>query len=210
MLAPILVEETPGDGPRLLLIERAGNLRSHPGQLAFPGGKPDPEDADLVATALREAWEEVALPPGRVTVIGRLNPVPVPTGYVIIPFVGLVDGPFVPTHAEAEVTAVLMPSLRRVSDPAIYRFAGEREWQGQRYELHEFQIHEPPLWGATARIVYDLYKGSTSRPPARQRRRETICPESQARGRQRATRRPSGQRTSRRPGRAITCPSRQP
>nr|WP_276602875.1 CoA pyrophosphatase [Nannocystis pusilla] len=168
VLAPILVEETPGDGPRLLIIERAGNLRSHPGQLAFPGGKPDPEDADLVATALREAWEEVALPPGRVTVLGRLNPVPVPTGYVIIPFVGLVDGPFVPTHAEAEVTAVLMPSLRRVSDPAVYRFAGEREWQGQRYELHEFQIHEPPLWGATARIVYDLLQRldlAPARPP---------------------------------------------
>lgn len=165
VLAPLLVEETPGEGHRLLLIERAGNLRNHPGQLAFPGGKPDPEDADLVATALREAWEEVALPPGQVTILGRLNPVPVPTGYVIIPYVGLVDGPFVPRHAEAEVTAVLTPTLRRVADPAVYRFAGEREWQGQRYELHEFQIHEPPLWGATARIVYDLLQRLEIAPP---------------------------------------------
>ncbi|HEY8378460.1 MAG TPA: CoA pyrophosphatase, partial [Nannocystis sp.] len=98
VLAPLLAEEVPGDGPRLLLIERSNTLRSHPGQLAFPGGKPEEGDTDLIATALREAWEEVALPPGQVRVLGRLSPVPVPTGYVIIPYLGLVDGPFEPRH----------------------------------------------------------------------------------------------------------------
>jgi 8-oxo-dGTP pyrophosphatase MutT (NUDIX family) len=167
VLAPLLVDEA-ADGPRLLLIERAANLRHHPGQLAFPGGKPDPTDPDLLSTALREAWEEVGLSPGQVTVLGRLNPVPVPTGYVIIPYVGLVRGPFEPRHNIGEVTAVLTPTLRCVADPAVYRFVGEREWQGTRYELHEFQIHQPPLWGATARIVYDLLKRldlAPARPP---------------------------------------------
>ena len=165
VLAPLLSEETPGEGPRLLLIERAGHLRAHAGQLAFPGGKPEPDDPDLVATALREAWEEVGLPPGQVTVLGRLRPVPVPTGFLIIPYVGLVDGPFEPRPQAGEVTAILTPSLRRLSDPSVYRFVGERTWQGQRYELHEFQIHHPPLWGATARIVHDLLHRLDLAPP---------------------------------------------
>lgn len=165
VLAPLLSEETPGEGPRLLLIERAGHLRAHAGQLAFPGGKPEPDDPDLVATALREAWEEVGLPPGQVTVLGRLRPVPVPTGFLIIPYVGLVEGPFEPRPQAGEVTAILTPSLRRLSDPSVYRFVGERTWQGTRYELHEFQIHHPPLWGATARIVHDLLHRLDLAPP---------------------------------------------
>lgn len=165
VLAPLLPEAAPGEGPRLLLIERSSNLRSHPGQLAFPGGKPEAGDTDLVATALREAHEEVALPPGQVQILGRLAPVPVPTGYVIIPYVGLVDGPFEPRLDLAEVTAVLTPSLRQVADPAVYRFVGERAWNGRNYELHEFQIHQPPLWGATARIVFDLLHRLDLAPP---------------------------------------------
>lgn len=158
VLAPLLPEAAPGEGPRLLLIERAGNLRAHAGQLAFPGGKPEEGDADLLATALREAHEEVGLPPGQVTVLGRLAPVPVPTGFLIIPYVGVVDGPFELRPQAGEVTAVITPSLRQLSDPAVYRFVGERAWQGQRYELHEFQIDHPPLWGATARIVHDFLR----------------------------------------------------
>jgi 8-oxo-dGTP pyrophosphatase MutT (NUDIX family) len=168
VLAPILPEETPGEGPRLLLIERPGTMRAHAGQLAFPGGKPDPGDPDLIATALREAWEEVALPPGQVKVLGRLRPVPVPSGYLIIPYVGLVEGTFDPVPSEHEVVAIITPSIKTIADPATYRFAGERSWQGQHYELHEFQIHHPPLWGATARIVYDLLHRldiAPARPP---------------------------------------------
>lgn len=166
VLATILPEETAGDGLRLLLIQRSANLRHHPGQLAFPGGKPEPGDPDLVATALREAWEEVALPSGQVTILGRLSPVPVPTGYLIVPYVGLVEGPFEPHHDLGEVHSVLTPAIRHLTAPSVYRFAGERVWQGHSYELHEFQIHQPPLWGATARIVYDLLS-RMDRAPAR-------------------------------------------
>lgn len=165
MLAPILLADDPAEAPRLLLIERAGNLRAHAGQLAFPGGKPEAEDRDLLATALREAWEEVALPAERVTILGRLTPTPVPTGYLIVPFVGVVRGAFEPTLATSEATSMITPTLSRLADPAVYRFLGERDWQGQRYELHEFQIHQPPLWGATARMVHDLLRRLDLAPP---------------------------------------------
>ena len=154
--AAVLAALLPGDDPRIVLIERAGHLRSHAGQLAFPGGKPEPADRDLLDTALREAEEEVALPRGQVRILGRLRPVPVPSGYLIVAFVGLVEGDWQPRWDTSEVSAVLTPSLRELADPALYRFLGTREWLGIHYALHEYRIHEPPLWGATARMVFDL------------------------------------------------------
>lgn len=155
VLAPLLPAELEV-GARLVLIERAGNLRAHAGQLAFPGGKPEPGDRDLLDTALREAEEEVALPRDQVEVLGRLEPVPVPSGFLVVPFVGLVHGPWTPTIQDSEVKVVLTPTLLELSDPARYRLTGHHEWRGTHYALHEYRIHEPPLWGATARMVFDL------------------------------------------------------
>ena len=156
--AAVLAALLPGELARLVLIERASSLRNHAGQLAFPGGKPDPEDRDLLDTALREAEEEVALPRAQLTILGRLTPVAVPTGFVITPYVGVVDGEWTPRCNDAEVRAVLTPTLQDLADPERYRFTGTREWQGRRYSLHEFRIHDPPLWGATARMVHDLLR----------------------------------------------------
>ncbi len=146
----------PGDEQRLVLIERAGNLRAHAGQLAFPGGKPEREDRDLVATALREAEEEVGLPRGEVDVLGRLGPVPTPTGYLIVPYVAWAPRGWVPRGADDEVHAVLTPSIAELLDPSIHSITGRGVWRGYHYEMHEFAIHTPPLWGATARMVWDL------------------------------------------------------
>ncbi len=154
--AAVLAALLPGELVRLLLIERAGTLRTHAGQIAFPGGKPEPDDRDLLETALREAEEEVALPRGQVKVLGRLEPVPVPSGFVVVPFVGVVQGDWTPRSNDAEVRSILTPSLQQLVDPALYRFAGTREWQGRSYSMHEYKIHDPPLWGATARMVHDL------------------------------------------------------
>ena len=159
--AAVLAALLPGDadvGARLVLIERAGGLRTHAGQLAFPGGKPEPGDRDLLETALREAEEEVALPRAQVQVLGRLSPVPVPSGFMVVPFVGVVRGPWQPHLQDAEVKSVLTPTLLELRDPARYHFAGTREWQGVHYALHEYRIHEPPLWGATARMVFELFE----------------------------------------------------
>lgn len=148
-------ERGPGD-PSLLFIERSSTLRQHAGQIAFPGGKPELDDRDLLDTALREAHEEVGLPRELVEVVGRLSPVPTPTGYMIVPFVGRVRDPWQPRRVSGEVERVLTPSLSTLLDPAIHRARGSVEWQGQNYELHEYDIADPPLWGATARMVWDL------------------------------------------------------
>jgi 8-oxo-dGTP pyrophosphatase MutT (NUDIX family) len=152
-----LVDGDPAlDGPSLVLIERSNKLRQHAGQIAFPGGKVEPGDRDLLDTALREAWEEVGLPRDQVSVLGRLSPVPTPTGYMIVPYVGHVQGAWRPRRASGEVERILMPSLRTLMDPAIHQLTGSVEWEGRRYDLHQFDIADPPLWGATARMVWDL------------------------------------------------------
>jgi 8-oxo-dGTP pyrophosphatase MutT (NUDIX family) len=144
------------DDPALVLIERSSQLRQHAGQIALPGGKPEPDDRDLLDTALREAWEEVGLPREDVSVLGRLTPVPTPTGFMIVPFIGRVHTDWEPTKASGEVERVLTPTLRTLLDPAMHRHTGDVEWRGVSYDLHEFSIADPPLWGATARMVWDL------------------------------------------------------
>lgn len=146
----------PDLGQRLLLIERSTQLRNHGGQLAFPGGKPEQDDADLLSTALREAEEEVGLDRDAVHVLGRLEEVPTPTGFMIVPFVGRIASDWQPRITSPEVHRVLTPSLARLADPAIHRVTDTRRWRGRTWELHEYAIADPPLWGATARMVWDL------------------------------------------------------
>lgn len=152
---------------RLVLIERAPDLRSHAGQLAFPGGKPELEDADLLATALREAEEEVGLPRADATVIGRLGPVPTPTGFLIVPYVAWAPEGWQPARTSTEVHAVLTPTLGELLEPSIHRITGRGVWKGYHYEMHEFAIHQPPLWGATARMVWDLLERVRGNEPPR-------------------------------------------
>ena len=106
-------------------------MRSHAGQLAFPGGKPEPEDRDLLHTALREAEEEVGLDVSSVSVLGRLGEVPTPTGFMIIPFVGRVEGDWVPRRTSPEVHRILTPRLSRLAEPSIHRVTDRRRWRGR-------------------------------------------------------------------------------
>ena len=143
-------------GPELALIQRSAALRTHAGQLALPGGKPEPTDPSLGATALREAQEEVGLPAIETTLLGRLGEVPTPSGFVIVPFVAWAPNGWRPRIASGEVHSVLTPSLATLAAPANHRVSSSGVWAGLSYDLHEFTIHDPPLWGASARIVWDL------------------------------------------------------
>lgn len=150
----------PGEGPRerdpqVVLIERTGGMRTHAGQVALPGGKPDEGDGPLVNTALREASEEVGLPVEGVDVLGRLAPVPTPSGFCIWPYVAWAPVGWSPSNtSEDEVAAVITPELSRLA--GAYSNKGRGVWRGLEYEMHSFAVHDPPVWGATARIMWDL------------------------------------------------------
>jgi 8-oxo-dGTP pyrophosphatase MutT (NUDIX family) len=137
-----------------VFTERHHDLPRHAGEISFPGGRRDPQDADLVATALRETHEEVGLPPELVEVLGALEPIPtVVTGYAIYPFVGIVPGNFRWTPSDSEVAAVIDLPL-----PAVAAGYGRRRLVRRGAAIHTdtYVADEHMIWGATARIVSDL------------------------------------------------------
>ncbi len=144
-----------GDRPRLILTKRSSRLRNHPGQIALPGGKAEPYDADPVATALREAHEEIGLPPDSVAVIGRLPRHDTVTNFAITPIVGMVRGDFVPRAEDGEVDEIFDVPLDHVLDRS--RFAVERRlWRGVWRHYYVVPYGPYYIWGATARILRGL------------------------------------------------------
>ena len=110
-----------GERPRLLLTKRASGLKHHPGQIAFPGGKVDPEDDGPVGAALREAEEEVGLPRAAVEVLGTLPPHETVTGYVVTPVLGWIRDRFDPVAEAGEVAEVFAVPLRPCRRPGAVR-----------------------------------------------------------------------------------------
>jgi len=149
VLVPLVARKR---GLQLLLTRRAAHLRHHPGQIAFPGGKVDPSDADSAAAALREAREEIGLSPGAVRLIGLLEPHETVTRYRITPHVGLVDPAFRPRAHDGEVEEVFELPLADLLDPDRLQ-VHSRIWQGRPRQY--FAIPHGPyyVWGATARML---------------------------------------------------------
>lgn len=148
VLLPMLATES---GYRLVLIRRSANLRKHAGQIAFPGGAWEEGDPDLQATALREAHEEIGLPPDQVRVLGQVDGVWTPTGYTLTPFVGLIESErFVP--CPIEVDEVLVVDLDELVRPEVFR---EEWWErgGVNYRVVFYELPELTIWGATGRIL---------------------------------------------------------
>ncbi|WP_454885306.1 CoA pyrophosphatase [Sphingomonas oryzagri] len=153
--AAVLVAITDRPEPGLLLTRRTETLRSHPGQVAFAGGRTDPGDAGPEDTALREAWEEIAMPRERVEIVGRDSIFYTPTGFSIVPVIGVVP-PDLPLIArEAEVAAIFEAPLAHVLDSAnqVRRSA---EFGGVTREFHEIMWQDFRIWGVTAALIVNL------------------------------------------------------
>ena len=150
--AAVLVAVSPQG---VLLTKRASHLKHHPGQIAFPGGKLDPTDASLEDCALREAREEVGLPPASVQILGRLPQHETVTGFVITPILAYVTQPFDAAPEQGEVDEVFTVPLSHLTDPARYAVESRR-WQGQVRRYYAVPWGPYYVWGATARILRGL------------------------------------------------------
>lgn len=159
--AAVLVPLVLRDEVTVLLTERTAHLSTHSGQVAFPGGKRDPEDADPAATALREAHEEVGLDATYVQVLGCLPVYATGTGFQVTPVVALVD-PAAPLRPNPyEVADMFEVPLRFLLDPAHherhrYEWDGlQREWFAMPYQDGARQRY---IWGATAGMLRNFYR----------------------------------------------------
>jgi 8-oxo-dGTP pyrophosphatase MutT (NUDIX family) len=150
VLVPLFLD---GEPPRtqLVLTRRRADLRRHAGEIAFPGGRRDDADADLLQTALREAEEEIGLPRDAVAVLGPLPPVSTfATNYVIHPFVSTIPAGVAWRLSPREVEAVLELPLDDVSSG---RTRTQMRRRGITFETDAFVVDGHVIWGATARIV---------------------------------------------------------
>jgi 8-oxo-dGTP pyrophosphatase MutT (NUDIX family) len=143
-----------GDRMHAVFTKRREDMRRHPGEISFPGGRHDAADPDLLATALREAEEEIGLPPAAVRVLGALQPTPtIATGYAIYPFVGLIEPGLAWTLSAREVAQVLELAL----DDLAAGYARRRLLRrGVPIRTDTYVVGDDLIWGATARILADL------------------------------------------------------
>jgi 8-oxo-dGTP pyrophosphatase MutT (NUDIX family) len=139
---------------RVVLTKRRTDLRRHAGEISFPGGRRDPEDATLGDTALREAEEEIGLARDAVNLVGALERTSTfLTNYAIHPFVGLLEGERAWRASETEVDTVLEPTLREVR---AGRTRTRMERRGIAFETDAYVFDGELVWGATARILEQL------------------------------------------------------
>jgi 8-oxo-dGTP pyrophosphatase MutT (NUDIX family) len=142
--------------PHVVLTKRREDMRRHPGEVSFPGGRQDDDETDLRLTALREAREEIGLDPDGVELVGALQPTPtIATGYAVYPFVGLIEPGQTWVPSAREVAAVLELSLADLR--AGY---GRRELlrRGVPFRTDVYVVGDQLVWGATARILGDLFE----------------------------------------------------
>jgi 8-oxo-dGTP pyrophosphatase MutT (NUDIX family) len=170
VLMPLVQRE---DGLHVLLTRRTEHLRDHAGQVSFPGGRTEVFDDGPIATALREAQEEVGLPSSLVEVIGQMPTYATVTSFIVTPVVALVTPPLMLQIDSREVAEAFEVPLSFLMNPAqhqrhTFEFdGGQRQflsmpWQGQ---LADGSMREYFIWGATAAMLRNLYRLLSGPPP---------------------------------------------
>lgn len=154
--AAVLIPVVARPEPTVLLTLRSANLPSHPGQIAFPGGKVDPEDIDPLHTALREAEEEIGLDRRFVAPLGYLDAYLARTGFRIVPAVGLVEPNFALTLNPGEVDEAFEVPLEFLMTPGNH-VQESREWLGLMRHFYAMNYEQRRIWGVTAGILRNLY-----------------------------------------------------
>lgn len=155
--AAVLVAITDRSRPGVILTQRPETMRKHAGQVAFPGGRVDPEDADLIAAALREAREEVALPSTSVDIVGLTDPYRTITGYKVTPVIGVVPPDLDLRANEEEVAAIFEAPLDFLLDPANHK-TNTLDYNGRTRTYYELFWEDRRIWGATAAMIVNLSK----------------------------------------------------
>jgi 8-oxo-dGTP pyrophosphatase MutT (NUDIX family) len=151
VLVPLYVDR---GGLHAVFTKRRDDMRRHPGEISFPGGRHEPDEPNLTATALREADEEIGLPAEAVEIVGALQPTPtIVTGYAVYPFVGLIDPGRTWVPSAQEVAEVIELPLAAVRAGYARRRLIRR---GVPIRTDTYVVGEHLIWGATARILSDL------------------------------------------------------
>ena len=152
--AAVLIAVTDRPDPRVILTVRREHLRTHAGQVAFPGGRIDPGE-DAIAAALREAHEEILLPASAVEVVGSIEPYRTVTGYIVTPMLGVVPPDLALEPHEHEVADWFEAPLGFLLDPANQQRKSAL-FQGQTRHYYEIMWNDRRIWGATAAMIVNL------------------------------------------------------
>lgn len=159
--ASVLIPLVMRDEPTVLLTQRTAHLSSHSGQIAFPGGKADDTDVDAVATALREAEEEVGLDPRYAEVLGTFPHYTTGSAFIVTPVIALISPQARFQANPDEVAHVFEVPLAFLMDPANHR-RHRVEWEGVGREWYSMPFTNPQaewfIWGATAGMLRNLYR----------------------------------------------------
>ncbi len=156
VLLPLLCD---GDQWHLLFIRRTELVQDHKGQVSFPGGAFEPEDADLEATALRETWEEVGIPSQAVTLLGKLPVFPSVSRFAITPVVGQIPWPYPLKLEPAEVSRAFTIPIEWLANPANWSEKPYLRSNGRQDKVIFFNPYDGELlWGITARITLDFLR----------------------------------------------------
>lgn len=154
VLVPIVARPT---GLTVLFTKRAEDLPHHPGQVAFPGGRVDAEDADHAAAALRETHEETGIQPHFISIEGTLDRYETGTGFAIVPVVGIVQPGFALEVNPSEVAAVFEVPFGFLMNPSNHQ-RHSAEWRGARREYFAMPYQGHYIWGATAGMIVNLHR----------------------------------------------------